>query len=138
MKDLLRIAAAVMVIFGCGLAAAAGETPGASASQPVLADRLRHTAAELLSLTARPIVIGHEGAGENFGENPNKPINDTIESVRLAFQQGASVVEVDVELTKDKQVVSYHDNDFLPDFTCINSLSLDELHAKVPYIPTLE
>jgi hypothetical protein len=35
-------------------------------------------------------------------------------------------------------VVAYHDFDFLPDYSCINSYTLGDLQEKVPYIPRLE
>jgi glycerophosphoryl diester phosphodiesterase len=130
-----------MLLGGCSSAAEPGAPTGTTSSAATggsETDTVQYTAAQFLALDARPIVIGHEGAGENFGSDPTKPINDTIASVALAYAQGASVVEVDAELTKDGQVVAYHDFDFLPDNTCINSYTLGQLQAKVPYIPTLD
>ena len=49
---------------------------------------------------------------------------------------GASVVEIDVQLTGDHRAVVYHD-DFLPDLTCLHRLTLDELRRRVPHVPTL-
>ena len=49
---------------------------------------------------------------------------------------GARVVEVDVQLTADGKLAVFHD-DFLSDFTCIHSLTLDQLQARVPYVPEL-
>ncbi len=128
-----------LVLGGCSSAAQPG-SPTATTSSALDDETacVQYTAAELLARNVHPLVIGHEGAGENFGSDPTKPINDTVDSVRLAYEQGASVVEVDAELTKDGRAVAYHDFDFLSDHTCINSYTLDELQDKVPYIPTLE
>ncbi|HSQ64271.1 MAG TPA: glycerophosphodiester phosphodiesterase [Polyangiaceae bacterium] len=135
MKSIGSLVALVALLGACS--APADPTAGGSASSLSNAAP-PHTAADFLASNARPVVIGHEGAGENFGADTTKPINDTVDSVRLAYQQGAAVVEVDAELTKDGQVVAYHDFDFLPDYSCINSYTLDELQAKVPYIPSLQ
>lgn len=106
---------------------------------------MRYTAAQFLALNKAPIVIGHEGDGENFAQwptsaptDPTRPINDTVASVSAAYAAGASMVEIDAELTKDGQIVAYHDFDFLPDYTCINTYTLRELQEKVPYIATLD
>ena len=91
---------------------------------------------QLLGLEVRPFAIGHHGVGENRGADPSKPIENTVASVRLAFEEGVSVVEVDVQLTRDGQVAVFHD-DFLADFTCLNQLTLAELQRRQPEIPSL-
>ena len=97
----------------------------------------RHSVAEdFLRLGVRPIAIGHHGVGPNSGENPALPIENTVESVRLAYSLGARVVEIDVQLTKDGRVAVLHD-DFLSDFTCVHSLTLDQLQARLPFVPEL-
>ena len=96
----------------------------------------RGTIDQLLGLDVRPFAIGHHGVGTNRGEDPRKPIENTLASVRLALIAGVSVVEVDVQLTRDGHVAVFHD-DFLADFTCINRLTLAELHQREPEIPTL-
>jgi glycerophosphoryl diester phosphodiesterase len=128
--------ACAFLVAGCTVAT--DPTSNTQSSSAASEAELRWTANDLLEKNVRPIVIGHEGAGENFGADPTKPINDTVQSVKLAYDQGASVVEVDAELTKDGQVVAYHDFDFLPDYSCINSYTLAELQAKYPYIPSLQ
>jgi glycerophosphoryl diester phosphodiesterase len=50
------------------------------------------------------IWIGHRGASHDAPEN-------TVASIRLAFEQGADAVEIDVRLTKDGGVVAFHDED---------------------------
>jgi glycerophosphoryl diester phosphodiesterase len=92
------------------------------------------TVEALLALDIRPFAIGHRGSGEN---HPSRPVENTVESVRAAFQAGLSVVEIDVQLTRDGHLVAYHD-DVLADFTCINALTLREVQAGLPYVPTLE
>jgi glycerophosphoryl diester phosphodiesterase len=47
------------------------------------------------------------------------------------------VVEVDVQLTRDGHVAVFHE-DFLPDFTCLNTLTLRELQARLPHVPSLK
>ncbi len=83
-----------------------------------------------------PFAFGHRGFGANLGEDPNRPIENTTESVRLAYRSGIRIVEVDVQVTVDGLAVVFHD-DFLPDFTCINGLTYDELVALNPNIPKL-
>lgn len=51
-----------------------------------------------------PLVIGHRGAAAVAPEN-------TLESIRQAWLQGVSWVEFDVQLTRDDQVVVFHDDD---------------------------
>ena len=99
-------------------------------------ERPRWTIEQLLDLNARPFAIAHHGFGANLGEDPTRPIENTLAAVRRGFRAGASVVEIDVQLTKDGHVVLYHD-DFLPDFTCLHTLTLEALRARVPSISTL-
>ncbi|MBX9940537.1 MAG: hypothetical protein K2Y32_14855 [Candidatus Obscuribacterales bacterium] len=49
-------------------------------------------------------LIGHRGVPALAPEN-------TIESFKLAFDQGADIVEMDVRLSRDNQVVVIHDSD---------------------------
>lgn len=51
----------------------------------------------------KPWVIGHRGASAYAPEN-------TIPAFQLAAEQGATFVEFDLQLTRDKQVVCLHDN----------------------------
>jgi glycerophosphoryl diester phosphodiesterase len=97
---------------------------------------LRATVDDLLALEVRPIAIGHRGFGENLGEDPSRPIENTVSAVRRGFRSGISVVEVDVQRTADGEIVAYHD-DFLSDFTCIHSLTLGQLRARMPQVATL-
>ena len=112
-----------------GIAMAAGEPDGDN-------DQKRSTAEDFLQLNVRPIAIGHHGVGPNTGQDPSLPLENTVDSVRLAYNSGARVVEVDVQLTQDGQLAVFHD-DFLSDFTCIHSLTLDQLQQRLPYVPEL-
>jgi glycerophosphoryl diester phosphodiesterase len=95
------------------------------------------TVDQLLSLPVRPFAIGHRGFGDNLGEDPSRPIENTVPAVRKGFLAGVSVVEVDVQLTKDGEVAVFHD-DFLADFTCLNQLTLAELQSRQPEVPSLQ
>src|SRR6266481_519807 len=114
----------------CGGIAVAGGEPDEDK------DNKRSTAEDFLRLGVRPIAIGHHGVGPNRGENPSLPLENTVESVRQAYNLGARVVEVDVQLTRDGKLAVFHD-DFLSDFTCVDSLTIDELQARLPYVPEL-
>lgn len=47
-------------------------------------------------------MIGHRGASHDAPEN-------TLAAIRLAWEQGADAVEVDVHLSRDGQIVVVHD-----------------------------
>jgi len=53
------------------------------------------------SLTS-PAIIAHRGASSHAPEN-------TLSAFLLAVEQGADAIELDVQLTKDNQVVVFHD-----------------------------
>ena len=99
-------------------------------------DQARSTSENFLRLEVRPIAIGHHGVGPNTGQDPYLPIENTVESVRKAYELGARGVEVDVQLTQDNRLAVYHD-DYLSDFTCIHSLTLDQLQQRLPFVPEL-
>jgi glycerophosphoryl diester phosphodiesterase len=113
------------------LSVAAGDARAARARA------LEATADLLLSLDVRPFAIAHRGFGDNLGTDPKRPIENTVAAVERGFEAGASVVEVDVQLTRDFKVVAYH-NDFFADGTCLNALTLAEIQARAPYVPSLE
>lgn len=92
---------------------------------------------DLLGLGVGPVAIAHRGMGENLGEDPDRPIENTIEAIRQGFETGASVVEADLQMTADGEIVLWHD-DFLEDFTCINTLTMEELAARVPHIASFQ
>jgi glycerophosphoryl diester phosphodiesterase len=84
-----------------------------------------------------PVAIAHRGFGANLGEDPSRPIENTVAAVRRGLAAGATIVEVDLQRTADGVVVVHHDDFFLPDLTCLNALTLAELQARNPAIPTL-
>ena len=94
------------------------------------------TAENFLEVPVRPVAIGHHGVGPNLGGDPTIPIENTVDSVKLAYSLGARVVEVDVQLTQDGKLAVFHD-DFLSDFTCIDSLTMDQVQARMPFVPEL-
>lgn len=99
-------------------------------------DHRHSTVEDFLRLKVRPIAIGHHGVGPFTSPNPGQPIQNTVESVRLAYKLRARVVEVDVQLTKDGKLAVLHD-DFLTDFTCVHSLTLEQLQERLPFVPEL-
>ena len=112
----------------------AGPTPSA-AQEP--GNPLHSTAEDFLRLDVRPVAIGHHGVGPySLSTNPGLPIENTVESVRRAYTLGARVVEVDVQPTADGRLAVFHE-DFLSDFTCIHSLTLEQLQARLHYVPEL-
>src|SRR5215470_11354106 len=46
----------------------------------------RSTAEDFLAMQVRPIAIGHHGVGPNTGQDPLLPIENTIASVRQAYE----------------------------------------------------
>jgi glycerophosphoryl diester phosphodiesterase len=129
MEDGMRRRRIVQVAFAVLLAVAMPGLASAGTPRPLAA-----TVEALLGLDVRPVAIGHRGYGESHA---GRPIENTVASVHEAFRAGITVIEIDVQLTRDQHVVAYHD-DVLPDFTCLNALTLRELQARLPFIPTLE
>ena len=78
------------------------------------------------TLLRKPFIIGHRGDPSNYAEN-------TLESAKGAYSEGADIVENDVYLTKDGEVVIKHDPT-LGSFTglddvLIKNRTLDEIKA---------
>jgi len=119
----------LVLLFGLLWLLILGPRPGEPARRVASVD-------DLLDLDVAPFAIAHRGFGENVGEDPSRPIENTLRAVRAGFKAGVSVVEVDVQLTRDGQIVAFHD-DYLPDFTCVNHLTLGQLHHRLPEVPTL-
>ncbi len=79
-------------------------------------------------IDGRPVTVGHRGSGNSTGDNP-QPEN-TIPSLLAAAQQGATMVEIDVQLSADGVLVLMHDAtvDRTTDGTgCTSELTTDEL-----------
>ncbi|MGH7481660.1 MAG: glycerophosphodiester phosphodiesterase [Longimicrobiales bacterium] len=136
-----RIAAAgltlVLFVFGCtdGELVTGPREPGRRSSQSTMP--LPSTIEDLLSLEVGPVAIAHRGMGANLGEDPGRPIENTLDAVRQGYETGASVVEVDLQVTADGEVVTWHD-DFLADRTCINTLTREQLEERAPHIPSFQ
>lgn len=64
-------------------------------------------AATCSTCPAEPLVIGHRGSGVSDTDNPFA--ENTLASVENAFAEGADMAEIDVQLTRDGQVVIHHD-----------------------------
>ena len=87
-------------------------------------------------------MIGHRGTGSNQADNPFP--ENTIASFAQAVSEGATMVELDVQLTSDGALVVMHDDtvDRTTGGTgCVADLSLDDiraLSADGEPVPTLE
>lgn len=57
---------------------------------------------------ANPIVVGHRGTGSDSDSNPYP--ENSLPSIRAAFQEGADLVEIDVQLAKDGTPILWHDD----------------------------
>ena len=88
----------------------------------------------MLASLPKPVVIAHRGASKLAPEN-------TLAAFRLAIDQHADAIELDVQLTSDKEVVVFHDNKldrttngegYLKDHTY---QSLNELSAGILFGP---
>ena len=124
-----RLAFARARYLGVGLAVTLAATAPASSDPAWEAD-------DRFSLN-KPFAVGHRGSGENLGEDPDRPIENTRDSVKQAYQDGVSMVEVDVQITSDGQVVALHD-DFLSDFSCVNAMTFKELRQRVGDVSLLK
>ena len=77
------------------------------------------------ALTRTPVIIGHRG-------NPTNAPENSISSYRIAYKNGADIVETDVYLSKDGEVVVMHDSDISRTTTGtgnIESLTLEQLKS---------
>ncbi len=73
--------------------------------------------------------IAHRGASADAPEN-------TLAAFRLALEQGADMIETDLQLTRDGVLVLRHD--FSLRGAWLGELTLDELRARDRTIPTLD
>ncbi|RAJ26067.1 glycerophosphodiester phosphodiesterase family protein [Pedobacter cryoconitis] len=56
--------------------------------------------------------VGHRGTRGLMPEN-------TIQAMKKAIDLGCNTIEIDIHLTKDGQIIVYHDNSFNPDYTLL-------------------
>ncbi len=111
----------------CGLLAL---TWGAAA-----ADKPSAWTANDLFASPTPYALGHRGYGANDGEDPSRPLANTLDAFHQAFGDGIRVVELDLQRTADAKVVVYHDDWVGADSTCVSSLTYDELLVQKPEVP---
>lgn len=82
------------------------------------------------------LIIGHRGAAGLAPEN-------TLESLRLGYESGADMLEIDIRLTRDNKLVVMHDPRLLRTHhvrDSVSALTLEQLRAKTTqrYVPTVE
>jgi glycerophosphoryl diester phosphodiesterase len=80
------------------------------------------------SMTRTPIIIGHRG-------NPSQAPENTLSGFIKAYENGADVFEVDVEITKDGHVIIMHDSTINRTTTYtgsknVNQMTLAEIKAE--------
>lgn len=78
-------------------------------------------------------IIGHRGAAGLALEN-------TLPAIKKGLSAGATIIEIDIRLTRDQQVVLCHDANLSRTYGVdlkINDHSLQELRAQCPDLPTL-
>ncbi len=72
-----------------------------------------------------PLIIAHRGDSSNFPEN-------TIPAFENALALGSDGIELDVRLTKDQELVVFHDHLLgrtAPGFKPVNNYTLDEVQG---------
>ena len=77
------------------------------------------------ALTRTPVIIGHRG-------NPTNAPENSLSSYKLAYENGADIIETDVYISKDGEVVVMHDADISRTTTGtgnIESLTLEQLKS---------
>ncbi len=80
------------------------------------------------AFTRTPVMIGHRG-------NPGVAPENTLSGFIKAFENGADVFEIDVEVTKDGEVIIMHDNTITRTTTytgnkTIGQMTLEEIKAE--------
>jgi len=123
--------AVLLSLIALGLAPAAGRADRSDRD-----DRERRSPAwtvDDLFAAPAPYAMGHRGYGED-AYNPLPPLENTLDAFHQAFRDGIGIVELDLQQTADGKIVVFHD-DYLEDFTCVGSLTYDELLARKPNVP---
>ena len=124
-----RLASARALCFSMSLAVTVIATPLVSAGAAWEIEDMRNL--------GTPTAVGHRGVGVNLGEDLDRPIENTRDSVKQAYEDGISMVEIDVQITSDGKVVAFHD-DFLSDFSCINAMTYKELRQRLGDVSLLK
>ncbi|XP_039954569.1 putative glycerophosphocholine phosphodiesterase GPCPD1 homolog 2 [Bactrocera tryoni] len=80
------------------------------------------------------MLIGHRGLGRSFVEHNAAltPLENTVSSVKRAFEAGADMVEFDVMLTKDLVPIIYHDFYVM---MCPNSSTIPSSASDIVPVP---
>ncbi len=77
------------------------------------------------SMTRTPVMVGHRG-------NPTQAPENSLSGFLTAYENGADVFEIDVEITKDGEIVIMHDStlnrttDYTGELT-VNDMTLEEI-----------
>ena len=79
--------------------------------------------------TSRPLILGHRGSPRRAREN-------TVAAFRMAREDGADGVELDVHRTQDGELVVFHDA-ALEDFGVLAEAPFAQVRAAYPWLPTL-
>src|ERR1035438_9941021 len=84
-------------------------------------------------MTRRPLIIAHRGFSSRYLEN-------TLASVRAALQLGVDLVEIDVQETRDGELIVFHD--YRLRRICgvrgrVRDKTLAEIRRLNPQVPTL-
>ena len=79
------------------------------------------------AMTRTPVMIGHRG-------NPSQAPENSLSGFIEAYNNGADVFEVDVEITKDKHIIIMHDNTInrTTNYTgskTVNQMTLEEIKS---------
>ncbi len=126
--ELQALAVAVWVTADSKVDIAAAPTAGANG---IITDPAADTAALMNdwflpnTMTRTPVMIGHRG-------NPTQAPENSLSGFIKAYENGADVIEVDVEITKDGEVVIMHDStlnrttDYDGDLT-VNAMTLAQI-----------
>lgn len=82
------------------------------------------------------LLIGHRGMGRSFVEHNAAltPLENTISSMKRAFDVGADMVEFDVMLTKDLVPIIYHDFHVM---MCPNSSAIPSSPSDIVSVPVV-
>ena len=72
------------------------------------------------AMTRTPVMIGHRG-------NPTQAPENSLSGFIKAYENGADVFEVDVEITKDKQIIIMHDSTLNRTTNYTGSLSVNQM-----------
>lgn len=81
-----------------------------SEPQQMIKTRLARGNSKAWQLKNGGLDIGHRGAGSaRRTDRSEKVLENTVDSFNYAFKKGADMVELDVQISKDKVPVVYHD-----------------------------